>query len=134
MEQLSVRTVYTERLGHVSFGEVDPDQQSLRALVKRIASHDDEGYLKSLLISAVVEEQRAEAVEDTKADLAEVLPLEDRPVLVPASQHVTPIGPQRMGHVGPLEPWRALIEHRCALPHESVKVDCHCLVEPDMGR
>jgi hypothetical protein len=102
---------------------VDTDQESLCALAKRIGGHDDQSNLEGFEVSAVFQEKRAEPVQDVKADLAESLLLEDRPIVIPANQQVVPVEPEGLGDVSSLQAWPARIEQQCALPGEIVNVD-----------
>ena len=91
-EEHGVGPEATERLGQVALGEVGVDEAGVRALPERLEGDRDDGGLDGLGVLLGGQVAAAERLERVERELAQPLPLEHDPVVVPVGQE---LGPER---------------------------------------
>jgi hypothetical protein len=89
-QQRPERVVGAQRLGDVALDQVHPDDGAMSALAQRLRDHRRVGGLHRLAVPARRRQLLGQRLERVHAQLAQPLPLEQHPLVVPARQQLPP--------------------------------------------
>jgi hypothetical protein len=121
--------VLSQRLDGVPFGQVDADDETMRALSQRVAPDDGERRLERTVREPCLELALGGSLQRVQRELAEPLALQQGPVVVPVGQQLVLERPSGRRH-GP--PVGRAVEQPVRQRGRAPQVDVHAVREPDV--